>query len=313
MAHGSTAAVALLAAALPLVWAQAGERDVYVSVFDKSGSPVTGLVELHFAVREDGQDRAVVRVGPFTGPSHIALLVDTSSFVDSAVEPYRSGLASFVRKMAPGNQVALYEFGDRANRLVAFTGEAALLEDAVGHLGVRANAVPRLLDAIDLACRDLRAAEARRPVIVAVSIASADSSTATGGAIVKRLIAESVSLHVVTVAQRSALASPSLTTAAGRSEIGRLERLGQVSSVGEGERERTQVLKEGPAKTAGALHEVTSTIAIGPALDRVYADLRSAYRLTYARGGAGRSRNLQIGLMLQDVVVRAIPAPGGAK
>ncbi len=292
---------------------QAGERDVYVSVFDTSGSPVTGLVELHFAVREDGQDRAVVRVGRFTGPSHIALLVDTSSFVDSAVEQYRNAIAAFLAKAAPGNQVAIYEFGERANRLVPFTADGTQLRGAIDRISARQNSAPRLLDAIDLACRDLRAAEARRPVIVAVSIASADSSTTTGGAIVKRLIAESVSLHVVAVASRSALALPPLTSAAGRSELGRLERLGQVGSVGEGERERTQVLKEGTAKTAGALHEIASAIAVGPALDRVYTDLRSTYRVTYAREGSGKSRDLQIGLMLQDVVVRAIPAPAGTK
>ena len=194
-----------------------------------------------------------------------------------------------------------------------FTADGTQLRGAIDRIGARQNSAPRMLDAIDLACRDLRAAEARRPVIVAVSLGAADASTTTGGAVIKRLIQDAVSLHVVAVASRSALALPPLNSAAGRSEIGRLERLGQVSSVGEGDRERTQVLREGPAKTAGQLHEVTSTIAVGPALDRVYTDLRSTYRLTYAREGSGKSRDLQIGLMLQDVVVRAIPAPGGTK
>jgi VWFA-related protein len=308
----------LVAAALALCgsWAlvaQANERDVYVSVFDKAGTPIFGLTQDYFAVREDGKDRAVVRVRPFSGPAHLAVLVDTSSFVENAVEAYRSALAAFIAKVAPGNEVAIYEFGERANRLVPFTHDGALIRDGIGRISTRVNAVSRLLDAVDLACRDLRAAEARRPIIVAVSIGPADASTKTGGAVVKLLIQDAVSLHVVAVTSRSTLTAPSLTSSSGRSEVGQLERLKQVSSVGEGERERTQVLEQGTSKTGGALHTVTSVMAIGPALDRVHAELQATYRLTYTREGSGKSRDLQVGLMLQDVVVRAIAAPGATK
>jgi hypothetical protein len=45
----------------------------------------------------------------------------------------------------------------------------------------------------------------------------------------------------------------------------------------------------------------------------VSAEIRNTYRVTYAREGSGKSRDLQVGLMLEDVVVRAIAAPGGVK
>jgi VWFA-related protein len=307
-------AAAAIAACVPLApAAQTIERDVYVTVFDNTGTPVIGLTRDYFAVREDGKDRAVVRAQPFTGVAHVAVLVDTSAFVESAVEPYRSALAAFVALVAAGNEVAIYEFGERAHRLVPFTRNGVLIRDAIDRIGARMNAVPRLLDAIDLACRDLRAAGARRPTIVAISIGSADASTKTGGAVVKLLIQNAVSLHVVAVTTRSGVTAPSLTSSSGRSEIDRRERLNQVASLGEGERERMQVLEEGTAKTAGGLHTVSSALAIGPALDRVHLELQAAYRLTYAREGTGKSRDLQVGLMLQDVVVRAIPAPAAAK
>jgi VWFA-related protein len=264
-------------------------------------------------VREDGRDRAVVRVQPYAAPAHIAVLVDTSSFVTGAIGPYRSAIEAFVTRLAGENQVAIYEFGERANRLVAFTSDGALLRDTVGAISPRASDASRLLDAIDLACRDLRAAEARRPLIVSVSTGAVDASTTTGGAIVKRLIQDAVSLHAVTVTNRATAAAPSLTSASGASIAERHDRLNQVGATGEGERERTQVLREGTAKTAGRLHEVTSALAIGPALDRVHADIRTTYRVSYAREGSGKSRDLQIGLMLQDVVVRAIAAPQGMK
>jgi VWFA-related protein len=310
---GALVAAAMAVCAAPALVAQAGGRDVYVSVFDKSGTPVLGLTQDYFAVREDGRDRAVVRAEPFAGPAHVAVLVDTSSFVEGAVEPYRSIVAAFITRLAPANEVAIYEFGERANRLVPFTRDGALLRDGMSRISARANAVPRLLDAIDLACRDLRAAEARRPVIVAVSIGGADTSTTTGGAVVKLLIQNLVSLHVVAVSNRSGPATPSLTTASGRSEFDRHDRLSQVSSSGEGQRESAQVLKDGTAKTAGSLQVVASVLAFGPALDRVHTDVQAAYRVTYSREGTGTSRDLQVGLMLEDVVVRAIAAPAATK
>jgi VWFA-related protein len=295
------------------VVAQSGERDVYVTVFDKAGEPVTGLTQEHFAVREDGRDRAVVRVQPFTGPAHIAVLVDTSTYVDSPAGPYRNAIEAFVTKAALENQVAIYEFGERASLLTPFTNDAAILREAVGRLGIRTTSASRLLDAIALACRDLRAAEARRPIIVSVSTGATDTSSNSGGAIVKLLIQNAVSLHAVAVTNRAGPASPSLTSSSGQSIADRHDRLNQVSTVGEGERERTQVLNEGTLKTAGQLHTVASAISVGPALDRVRVELGAAYRVSYAREGSGKSRDLQIGLMLQDVVVRAIAAPQGMK
>ena len=211
---GLAAAALALCGALTLV-AQTHERDVYVSVFDKAGTPILGLTQDYFAVREDGKDRAVVRAQPFAGPAHLAVLVDTSSYVESAVAAYRDVLSTFISRVGPGNEVALYEFGGQANRLVPFTQDGALLRDGIGLVSVRTNTVPRLLDAIDLACRDLRAAEARRPVIVAVSIGGPDASTTTGGAVVKLLIQNTVSLHVVAVSSCTGLAAPSLTSASG--------------------------------------------------------------------------------------------------
>jgi VWFA-related protein len=306
-------AAALAVCALASPDAQTGERDVYITVLDKAGAPVTGLTEEFFAVREDGRDRAIVRVQPYAAPAHIAVLVDTSSFMAGAVGPYRSAIEAFVTKLAGENKVAMYEFGERANRLVAFTGDAALLRDTVGAISARASDVSRLLDAIDLACRDLRAAEARRPIIVSVSTGAVDASTTTGGAIVKRLIQDAVSLHAVTVTNRATAAAPSLTSASGQSIPERQQRLVQVGATGDGERERTQVLREGTAKTAGRLHEVTSALAIGSVLDLVSAEIRNTYQVTYAREGSGKSRDLQVGLMLEDVVVRAIAAPGRTK
>jgi VWFA-related protein len=294
-------------------WAQVVEHQVYVTVLDKSGAIIPGLGADFFAVREDGRDREVVRVQAAIVPMHIAVLLDTSAFVESAVEPYRAAIGAFVAQMAVGNHVALYEFGERARVMLPFSRDGTALKDAVARISTRTSAGPRLLDAVDLACGDLRAAEARRPVIVAVTIAGTDTSTKSAGTIIKRLIRDGVSLHVVAVSSASASPAPSLTSSSGRSEVDRLGRLNQLTSVGEGDRERTQLIEEGCAKTAGALHRIASALAVGNALGRVGVELAATYQLTFTRPGSSTLKDLQVGVMLEDVVLRAIAAPSASK
>ena len=75
------------------VLAQAQEREIYASVIDEAGAPVTALAATDFVVREDGVQREILRVSPATDPLRIAVLVDTSQ----AIEPHVSDLRNALR------------------------------------------------------------------------------------------------------------------------------------------------------------------------------------------------------------------------
>ena len=292
---------------------QATERAVYVTVLDKSGLPITGLTADFFAVREDGRDRQVVSVDADAGPAQVALIVDTSAVTDAATEPYRQALAAFVERLAPAHQVGLYEFGDRAAGLLPFTSDLAALRERIGRITSRPAAAGRLVDAVELAHRDLRALPATRSVIVAVTAGGADSSARSAGSVIKLLIEYPSSLHVVAISSRPGSAAPSLTSSSGRSEVERRERLNQLAASGEGDRERTQLLEQGTAKTGGGLHRVASPLAVGSALERVGAELLATYRVTFASPSRSKAGNLQVGVMLEDVTVRAVAAPSSGR
>ncbi len=293
----------------PGLGAQSGERDVFVSVADTSGLPIKDLGPAFFAIREDGKDRDVLRAGPVSVPMHLALLVDTSGAVSSA-ETYRAALAAFVGKFPAGTLVGVYEFGANPIPVVPFTTDTDAVRAGIGRLSGRQDTMPRLVDAIEMACRDLKAQASRRPVVVAVSVGGSDNSARTAGAVIKQLIELPAALHIVAVGSASGgPASPSLTSASGRDIVARQERLRQMEAEGEGHRERSQLLADGTSKTGGTLHRVASILAIGGALDRVGAELASTYQVTFSRPGGGKPKNLQVGVMLEGVVVKATAAP----
>lgn len=307
------AVATLAAAAAP---AQPASRDVFVTVLDGDGTPVTGLEPSHFAVREDGRDRQVVGLEQIGVAMHVALLLDTGPTAGSRLSTIKSAASAFVDVVGPGHRIALYSFGDRATPELGFTDDPSALKEAIQRLFARTNPT-RLIDAVEMAARDLKAAGAARPVIVAIATTDADVSSRSAGSAIKLLVAEGVPLHVVAVK-----AQAGTTTAAARGVENQFnqsrERMNQLISAGEGSRELTQLLEDGTAQSGGSLDRVASLEAAGPGLTRVVSRLRYSYRLTYASPtpASRRPKNLQVGIFAEGVTVRAsVPPqrPGAAR
>lgn len=309
MPGGFAAVVAVglaLAAPTARAAAQAPERQVFVTVLDAGGVPLEGLTAEHFAVREGGQDRAVLRVEPLQTPMHVAVLVDSSVGNGRPDEAFKSAVAGFVERLASFHQVAVYTFGDRAARVTGFTQDPAQLRSALIGMYTASVGGSYLIDAIELATQDLRPLESPRPVIVAISSEVAEASRRSAGAVVKLLIANTTALHAVTLA--SATGSGSATTI-NPSIPSSSQRMQGLITLGEGDRERTRALQQGTAVTGGSLQRVTSTQALAPALARLARELGGSYRLTFSRPGNDQMKDLQVGILVDGVTLRATPAP----
>jgi hypothetical protein len=114
------------------------ERQVIATVVDaRTNKPVTGLPAAAFAIREDNQDREILRVEPATDPMSVILLADTTTAFRRFERDLRTAPLAFFRTFMaahPGSFAALWEFGGAGTPVQGLTSNGALLEQATTRL-----------------------------------------------------------------------------------------------------------------------------------------------------------------------------------
>lgn len=287
--------------------AQDAEKHVFVTVLDKAGMPIEGLTADFFAVRESGKERPVARVEPLRIPMHVAVLVDTSA-VGGPNEPFREAVVNFIERLASLNQVAVYTFGDRTLPILNFGHDPSPRRNALTAMFTFPHTRSHLLDAMDAALRDFEKAESARPVIVAITSENPEGSRASAGTVLKKLVNQSVAFHSVVLASGSAgatMMSGDIPTSSAR--------LQGMAASAQGDRERNKMLTQGTGSTGGSQQRLTSTMALAPALARLTNELSNSYRVTFTRAGSDKIKDLQVGIMMEGVTLRATAAPFGTR
>lgn len=236
----------------------ARNRDVYVTVLDADGKPATGLTAGDFVVREDGNQREVVRAGPATEQLTITVLVDDSQAAEPAIAFLRDGLNQFVDQLQGKAEIALVTFGDRTTSLVDHTTSTEQLKKGVGRIFARPSAGSQLLDAIVDVSRGLQKRETARPVIVALTVEGIEFSNRQYEQVLDEIRRSGATFHVL------AIGSPSASTT---DEM----------------RNRNQVLAEGTSRTGGRRDQVLALSGIQPRLQSLAAELLNEYVVTYSR------------------------------
>lgn len=184
-----------------------GERSVYVGAL-RDEKPVTDLTAADFTVREDGQNREVIRAATAPPPSHIALLVDDSSVTQPLTQDLRTGFSGFVRAFEDGQPPpawAIYTFGDRTTRLQDYTTSVPTVLGNIAKIFHRSSAGATFVDAVIQASAELKKAGATRPIIVAfVAEEGPEFSTETADRAGAALAESGTSLWVIPLQSRTA-------------------------------------------------------------------------------------------------------------
>jgi hypothetical protein len=153
-------------------------------------------------------------------------------------------------------------------------------------------------------------------VIVAITTENVEASTVTAATVIKKLIARFTMFHAVSfaTAKSGTTAGAVRRDGTNTSIPARSQQLGQLNTEGEGDRERNRLLQQGTAAAAGSLQRVVNATALSTPLLRLAAEFAYSYRLTFAGPPPDQAlKDLQIGLFVEGVTVRAIAAPDMAR
>jgi Ca-activated chloride channel family protein len=122
--------------------------ELYTSVFDRQGRPVSDLELKSFAVAEDGVKQEIVRFDRVHDlPIHAAVALDVSASMSKDLDKARQAALRFLQEtVQPKDRAAIITFNDHPNLGVKFTNDVQAL--AGGLTGLKAERGTALYDSI---------------------------------------------------------------------------------------------------------------------------------------------------------------------
>jgi hypothetical protein len=259
----------LVAAAAVAAPAQTGSvRTVYVTAAAADGSRLEALEAGDLVIREGDQARKVLKVEPSRSRLKVAIAVEELLTPDSDL---RRSVANFIDQIRESGELALYTVGRRAEKRVGYTSEVVPFAAAINRFPVRAVEPGDLVQALHDIARDQRSIEGRH-AIVAVATETAQVSTLTADAVLQQLTGGRTVLYAATLAGSETSTIPYGTTSGGR----RLDLEGQATGL-----ERDKVFNTATKQTGGLHISSQRTAGLWAALERIAAELRQQYIVTY--------------------------------
>lgn len=280
-------AALLLAATAAPASAQGRERVVFVSMLDRSGTARDTVTPEDLIVREDGIPREILRITPATTAMPVAVLIDNSQVVESAIPDIRNALSAFVRLAGPVGPIALITMADRPTILVDYSSDPKTLLAGAARVFAQPMSGPTLLDTIEQAAIGITRRETERAAIVVLGTAMQDVSNVAAERVLDRLRASGASLHAVVL-----------------------------SPTGQGDmdlawRDRQLVLDRGTRASGGRRIDVLATQAFPDQLSAVATALRRQFRVVYARPETLiPPKRLEVRAARRGMTVLATPARG---
>ena len=299
----------------------------YVSVL-RDGQSVGDVAADEFIVEEDGERRQVIRVGPALIPMQVAILVDDSQVLRTAMAHIRMGLNELIDRLPNGQQIALRTFGDQMQTVVDYTDDRVRLKEAATEFVVFSATSGFMLNALVNTALDLQGRGARRPVIVLLTSEGSNAAMRTvgpGGGRRPRDMTSPVGLspvsnqgvgfeRVLSVLRETRVAVHTLVfrgigTATFRASPIDAGRFGALSSAF-GESDRLTVLEQLPSVTGGSRVEVgRATSALPELLRRMVSEITNQYLVMYARPPVSAlPREVAVSVTRPGLTVRSTPA-----
>ena len=106
------------------VWTQpvqGVERQLFMSVVNQSGQPITDITVDEVVLEQEGGECTIRDFSLDSGPMKVALLVDTSDAAAQSLNSMRDGLSAFLDELPPEHEVGLFTIAGQVRRRTDFT------------------------------------------------------------------------------------------------------------------------------------------------------------------------------------------------
>jgi Ca-activated chloride channel family protein len=152
-----------------------------VSVTDSSNRFVLGLQKEDFQLFEDGVEQTIAHFSGEDAPLSVGLAFDESGSMDLKLRRSRDAAAQFLKTMNGDDEAFLVEFNEKVKVSVPFTSKPQEIETALTNS--QPGGLTAMLDAVDVALREMKKAKNPRKAIVVVSDGGDNSSHYTSSQI----------------------------------------------------------------------------------------------------------------------------------
>lgn len=237
-ALASLTVAALVGAGGARVHAKPQPQQLFVSVLDRTGTPVRDLSAADFEVHEGGRRREVTRAALATDlRSRLAVLVDNGFLTGESVTPLRTALQSLVDGVPPDTEFALGTISPQFRIKVKPTADRRALHGAIDTLFAATTSGTALVDGlIEIDDRFVKPAHDRSPVFV---IITSDSPEVSGRQIedfngrVQELVQRGARVYAVVIAYSTKVRGnePEMCMALTQSTGGTYEPVATITSV----------------------------------------------------------------------------------
>ncbi len=250
---------------------------VEATVRDNRGAIVDNLERGDFAIQEDGVPQQVSHFSRDELPLAVAIVVDKSGSVEPMIQKLREAALETLALLKPDDQVSLFAFDSKSERLEYLTTDRQRIAVAIGR--IRAGGGTNITDALfDAALYLGRAAPSRRHAIVLVSDNQETVRGFAGPKDVVRLALETettiYSIRISTQRLSRYLLAPNIV--AGTGNVNKVTR-----------------------ETGGEIFEAYDGGSIKGAMGAVISRLKKRYTLGYASGNPnqdGKFREISVQL-----------------
>lgn len=138
--------------------------EVYATVFDRGGHPVSGLTREQFEIRDDGLVQPIRAFEASDRSLSCALLLDTTGSMHDAIPAVRNAAREFIEALRPVDSIGIYGFSDHVEELSEIGTDRTASRRALTRL--RAGGRTALFDSVGQLARTLQNRPGKKAIVV---------------------------------------------------------------------------------------------------------------------------------------------------